>query len=154
MTLAAAFAQYVTGQLKLDAGRLLRDAFDQPANGSAPMPARDRVPATRIEAPVFVDVVTRTFFERVEPRLQGGQLTIVVDGQRGPGGRRDEALESERARFIALAQARGVRVVDAEVLYASHFAVSSLSLDVGPYDSHLNALGIQLLMSAAAEVAR
>ena len=150
----SAFAQYVTGQLKLDAGRLLRDAFTRPATSGAEPAARDLGSATRVDAPVFVDVVTRTFFERVAPYIDGGRLTIVVDGQRGPAGRRDEALESERTRFIVLAQARGVRVVDAETVYAKHFAVSPLSLDVGPYDAHLNELGVRLVMSAAAEAAR
>ena len=150
----SALAQYLKGQLKLDDGRLLRDVFDRPPASGAAMPARDQAATTSGEAPAFVDVVTRIFFERVESHIADGKMTIVVDGQRGSHGKRDQALEAERARFIVLARAHGVHIVDAETVYGHHFAGSSLSLDVGPYDAHLNALGVQLVMSAAARAVR
>jgi len=43
-------------------------------------------------------------------------------------------------------------VVDTEPIYAMHLAHSPLKLDVGPYDGHLNALGVSLIAQAASQV--
>ncbi|GAB1388619.1 MAG: hypothetical protein AMXMBFR78_03270 [Rubrivivax sp.] len=45
----------------------------------------------------------------------------------------------------------GAQVIDLEPVYAAHAARSPRRLDVGPYDGHLNALGVRIAMG---EVAR
>jgi hypothetical protein len=150
----SALAQYVAGQLKADPQRLLREAFVRsapahPADGGAT--ARRRPPKTlSASAMEMVDTVTDVFLARVAPYLQGAQLVIVVDGRRtGPRTPVTE-VQLERDRFIERARAAGATVIDAEPLYARHAARSRLSLDVGPYDGHLNALGVGIVMGAAA----
>jgi hypothetical protein len=44
----------------------------------------------------------------------------------------------------------GISVHILEPLHAKHHATSRWSLDVGPYDAHLNALGVRIAMTAAA----
>ena len=96
--------------------------------------------------------VVDTFFERVGP-LQGGErLIVVVDGSRDQTGKPlDPSLAAERATFIAEARRWGAVVVDAEPLYLAHRAGSKRSVEVGPYDTHLNGMGVALLMKAAAQ---
>lgn len=157
----SALAQYVFGQLKLDLSRLATQAFPaggghtpvQATGGDAAAPSESAEQAAARER--MVQAVAEAFFSRIQP-FATGRLVLVVDGRRTrealAGGEGSlTPLMRERQAFVALARARGVTIVDAEVLYAQHWAGSSLSLDVGPYDRHLNALGIGLLMDAAAQ---
>ena len=96
-----------------------------------------------------VDAVTNTFFARVKPHLQG-KLIIVLDTNRAALYVGTLASDPERSRFINLARAAGAIVIDTEPLVRSHLARSQLKLDVGPYDGHLNSLGIRLYAEAAA----
>ena len=149
----SSLAQYLFSQIRVDAEKLLSATFTR----SIPSHAGDRPnlksgPSTLpAEAERRVDAVTAAFFERVAPFVHGGRLVIVVDGNRlgGPALGRDVLLE--RARFIESARAAGATVVDAEPRYAKHAQQSRLSLSVGPYDGHLNALGVRIAMTAAAE---
>ena len=154
----SALAQYLSGQLKIDGQRLLRDALSHPTpaqGGTVPAVAERAAAVGAVPpAPPFVDIVTNAFFERVAPFVDVGHLVIIVDGQRVAGEPYDNLLTAERNRFIALARHRGARVVDGEPLYAAHAATSRLSLQVGPYDAHLNRLGVKIVMSAAADELR
>jgi hypothetical protein len=156
----SALAQYVFSQLKVDPNRLWRQALASsvpPAPHEAPKatPASaPKLPPPAIRAEM-VEAVTQHLFDRVAP-YPVDQLVFVVDGRRSKdalSAPREAASEvlRERDRFIELARARGAIVVDAEEVYRSHWAVSSRSLEVGPYDAHLNRLGIDLLMRAAAK---
>jgi len=139
----SALAQYVFSQLEFDPLRALRQ-WRSPSDIKG---VATRTPAG--PALPMVEAVTSAFFERVAPYVQGG-LVIVVDGRRAGPPDVPTATELERHRFIELARAAGARVLDAELLYASHAAASRLSLDVGPHDQHLNPLGVKLVMAAAA----
>jgi hypothetical protein len=101
-----------------------------------------------------VDAVTTAFLERALPQVEG-RLVVLLDSNRPllQSGARPLADEP-RQRFIEQARAAGVVVLDTEPLFQAHFARSRLSLDVGPYDGHLNALGHQLLARAAAAALR
>ncbi|WP_144264463.1 hypothetical protein [Polaromonas sp. C04] len=147
----SALAQYVFGQLKFSPQQLLRQAFppahganaasSQPASGAAQMPPG--------QTASYVDLVTHTFFERIRPYATG-RLVIVIDSDRSALAKGQLKPDPSRARFIQLARAAGATVIDTEPLFQAHFARSRLSLDVGPYDGHFNALGVSLVTQAAA----
>lgn len=150
-----ALAQYVFGQLKVEPGRLWRQAFGAAAPQAAVAPPLSDTPARRAERTLRVRAVSDAFFERIRP-YAGGRLVLVVDGRRNRDALQLDAaapgeLQLERDEFIALARARGATVIDAEVLYRAHWTRSSLSLVVGPYDAHLNPLGVRLVADAAAQ---
>lgn len=147
----SALAQYVFGQLKLNPQQLLRQAFPPAHGGTAVQPDKARsgplTPSAKT-AP-YVDVVTRAFFERIKPYATG-RLIIVIDSDRPALAKGQLKPDPSRARFIQLARATGATVIDTEPLFQAHFARSRLSLDVGPYDGHFNALGVSLVTHAAA----
>ena len=98
--------------------------------------------------------MTMAFSDRVRPYVKG-RLVFVFDGRRSPGVPLPQAgLDLECARFMKLARERGHAVVDAEDPLFAHAGQSKCLLEVGPYDRHLNALGVDLLMRAAAEPLR
>lgn len=96
-----------------------------------------------------VDAVTNAFFARVKPHVTG-QLVIVIDSDRRAMYQGQMNPDPARTRFIHLARAAGAIVIDSEPLFRAHLAQSPLRLDVGPYDGHLNALGVGLIAQAAA----
>ncbi len=51
-------------------------------------------------------------------------------------------------------RAAGHTVVRGEEAYREHQRQSPLRLDMGPHDGHLNAVGVRLLMTAAARAAQ
>ena len=151
----SAFAQYLVSQLKIDPGTMWRQAFRRSAlpepAGPAPQPRLEqggnRDPSE--QAMRMIDAVTRLFFERVKSYATG-RLVIVVDSDR-PELMRGQAIDDpQRRHFIELARAMGAVVVDTEPLFRAHFKRSALSLDVGPYDGHLNPLGVRLVVGQAA----
>lgn len=149
----SALAQYVFGQLKFSPQRLRQQAFPPPHSQVKPTPANTLVAKkTNTEADIapFVDVVTAAFFERIKPFVTG-KLVIVIDSDRSTLFVGQSRPDLSRARFIELARAAGAIVVDTEQLFQAHFAHSKLKLDVGPYDGHLNALGVELVTQAAAK---
>lgn len=149
----SALAQYLFSQIRVDAGQLWRALTTRqvPEEESADRPRRRAVPV-QTASPAALAVVQR-FVEQVRP-LVPGRLVIVVDGRRDPAAAPDPRLAAERAAFIAGARAAGLTVVDAEPLFARHAAASPRSLQVGPYDGHLNAIGVGLVMQAAAQALR
>lgn len=157
----SALAQYVFSQLKVDMSRLWRQAL---ASSTPPTPhdapaARSDGSASTAGVPLrkeMVHAVADRFFERVDA-VARGRLVLVLDGRRSPlalASPREASTEilRERDLFMQIARERGAIVVDAETLYRAHWSRSSRSLDVGPYDRHLNRLGVELLMGAAAKV--
>lgn len=76
---------------------------------------------------------------------------IVFDSDRSAISADQLKPDPSRAKFIELARAAGAVVVDTEPLFQAHFSQSPLKLDVGPYDGHLNALGVKLFTQAAAK---
>jgi len=151
----SAFAQYLFSQLKVDGHRLLRQVREQSMPGQGlPEPAAAPAASAKAVAPVagnlpLVDAVTAAFFARVRGEVPG-RLVLIVDGERGGGRPSRTWLRDERSRFVALAEAQGAVVVDAEPVFRGHYATSGLNLDVSPTDSHLNALGLKILAPSIA----
>jgi hypothetical protein len=161
----SALAQYLNGQLKLDLRKLARSVFvrelpDHTAAAAIPTstPAAPTVPAVPRElAPAraqLVDVVAAAFFARLQETAPGSRLVIVADGQRDASQRVSPEVMQELLRFLQHARELGMSVVEGQPLYGAHQRQSTLSLSVGPYDGHLNALGVQILMEAAARSLR
>lgn len=148
----SALLQYVFSQIKLDGARFAREMFTRQAPSAEAGLAR---PAGPSEADIaqerrVIDAAVQEFFRVAGPHVQG-RLVILVDGQRDPSRRPPGADPFQRAYLMDRLRAAGARVVDLEPVYARHAAASPLSLDVGPYDGHLNRLGIGLAMQAAAQ---
>lgn len=138
----SALAQYLFSQLKVEPTRFLAQLFSAP---SAPAGK----PASDARALQQVDAIAAAFFQRAGPHV-AGRLIIVIDGDRRglPAG--GIAHDPARERFMVLARTAGALVIDAEPIYRRHFSRSKLSLDVGPYDGHLNRLGVGLLAQTMA----
>jgi hypothetical protein len=154
----SALAQYLFGQLKLNPRQLWRQAVAQarPATPAAPE-VRSRTPGSSVAASDMseseVDAVTHAFFERVRTRIPG-RLVIVVDGDRKAIYRGQPTNDSARLRFIEHARAAGAMVVDADPLFRTQFETSPMKFDVGPYDAHLNTLGVAVVARAVSELLR
>ncbi len=157
----SAFAQYLFSQLRVAPDRLVPELLALPQAAlprldrqsaattppsSAPSPVRSSGPSAQA-----LDAVAVSFFERVRPWVTG-RLVVVLDRQRN--GEPPSELDAEVERFARLAQERGATVVDMAPLYREHATRSTLSLSVGPYDGHLNALGLGLVARAAGDALR
>ena len=135
----SALAQYLVSQLKFSLPRLQANAFSSPpTSGLSAQTVYSRV-----------DAVAGTFFQRIKPHLEG-RLVIVLDSDRQAMLHGRWKADPARSYFIQWARQAGAVVVDTEPLFLAHFQKSHLSLDVGPYDGHLNAMGVSLVMQAAA----
>ena len=148
----SALAQYLFSQLKFSPRKLWGQAFPavHAAAVSPPDTGRSSLIVPTEEPKAFVDTVTNAFFERIKHHVTG-KLVIVIDSDRSALYRGQLKPDASRARFIQLARASGAIVIDTEPLFQAHLAQSPLKLDVGPYDGHLNALGVNLIAQAAAD---
>lgn len=151
----SALAQYMFGQLKFSSQKSWQQALPPLHHtGLAPANTTGNGPANpAVDVAPFVDVVTAAFFERIKPYVKG-KLVIVLDSDRNALFAGHLKPDPSRARFIQLACAAGAIVVDTEPLFQAHFAQSPLKLDVGPYDGHLNSLGVKLITLAAAKAVK
>ncbi len=145
----SALARYVASQLKLDPARLLDTLFKRNEVHGPATPADRPAAAPRLSSAAF-DAVTDAFFERIHP-FRDARLLIVVDADRRALAQGRIPADPQRQAFIQRARAAGLQVIDAEPLFAEYFASSRLSLEIGPYDGHPNALCYHLLMDAAAK---
>jgi hypothetical protein len=149
----SALAQYVFSQLKADPGRLWRQVVQQaqPAQGHDVGKTRPAALDRSAAAADFrlVDAVADHFLERALPHVQG-RLVVLLDADRLGSGR----PEAEREHLAQSMRRAGVVVIDAAPLYAAHRQRSPASIEVGPYDRHLNAVGLRLLAGPAAQVLR
>jgi len=149
----SALLQYIFSQIKFDGPRFLAEMFTR----QAPMAETARrehagpKPAVLAAERQVIDAAVREFYRVAQPHVQG-RLVILVDGNRKPADRPAGADDFQRAYLIEqLRRGGNAVVVDLEPLYARHAATSPLSLDVGPYDGHLNRLGIALVTRAGAD---
>lgn len=147
----SALAQYLFGQIKLSPHRFWRQILDQSrpvtmesaaAQKKTDFPKRTRAQEQSVAA------VAETFLVRVKPHVQ--RLVVVVDHGRGNLRESITPIDSDLAWFMNFLRAQGIAVIDAEPLYRTHMAASPLSLDVGPYDTHLNGIGLELIALAIA----
>lgn len=151
----SALAQYLNSQLKFSATRLFSPEFwrsGAPDHAGGPhMTVKSfAVAATQIEPKklAVIDAAVDTFLRDME-ELEGLRVVFVIDMNRrnlsSRAQRPDEGYHvSQRLR------AHDFTVVHGEPLYREHLHRSQLRLDVGPHDGHLNAIGVGLLMAAAA----
>lgn len=149
----SALLQYVLGQIKLDGSRFVTGMLTRQA---PTLEAGKRERAVPSEAALaterrVIDAAVREFFHVARPHVEG-RLVILVDGIRNPANKPQGPDEFQRAYLIEQLRQGGAQVVDLEPAYARHVAGSPLSLDVGPYDGHLNRLGLALVMQAGADV--
>ncbi|MBB1075260.1 hypothetical protein HUU62_12655 [Rhodoferax sp. 4810] len=148
---ASALAQYLNSQLKFSAGRLSAPAFWR---SGAPSDSGDKLAATPASATLttrqqtIIDTAINAFFSEMDA-LDDIHMIFVIDMNRRnlytPARWPDESYHmAERLR------SRGCIVVMGEPLYRQHLQHSSLRLEMGPHDQHLNKIGVALLMKAAA----
>jgi hypothetical protein len=149
----SALAQYFASQLKIAPDRMVR----QLAEYRVPKEARTDLASGPAKKPSpfsmrseEVDAVTAAFFARVKPHISG-RLVIAIDADRQALMRHRSEDEPMRQRFIQLARAAGAIVIDTEPIFREHFAQSTRSLDIGPYDGHFNPEGVRLVTSAIAD---
>lgn len=149
----SALAQYVFSQLKVDWRRLAAAAVTRTTPEATASPALPRsVPVTDRgldRARAVADAVVDQFFRDVAPCLDG-QLLFVVDGLRGGLPAQPTLADAERRFMIERLRSHGAEVLDMEPVYAEHAARSGWSLEVGPYDRHLNARGVALVVDSVA----
>lgn len=141
----SAFAQYLVSQLKIQPADLV-DRLRGP-RGAHSSPTRK---ALRPMTAKIRDAAVAAFFHRLGPFKDEIRIVLLVDGPRGVATPADQSFADDRAAVMAAARAWGARVVDATELWAAHGAKSKLSLEVGPYDRHLNGYAVGLLMAEAA----
>lgn len=161
----SALAQYVFGQLKVNPPRLWAKAFKvaaptEPVRRKQPDAARstDLPPLPTPHQRAQVHAIADAFVARTQPCVRG-QMIVLVDGRRD---RDDPVVEptlvreirAERRVFMDRVRShniRGFTVVDVDPIYRAYTSRSPLAIIVGPYDDHLNRIGIGLLMDAAAK---
>jgi hypothetical protein len=149
----SALAQYLVGQIRFDARTLLRAMFTRAAPSAADGAVAQSSAPTVAELAAMrrmVDAVTAAFFADARPYLRG-RLIVAVDGRRTGRSGPPELIDAERSQLMQRLREGGAEVIDLETAYAAHAARSQRRLDVGPYDGHLNALGVRIAMG---EVAR
>lgn len=159
----SALAQYLVSQLRLDPNKLVRRLFADAAPSephavfSSPL-ADEWTVAQRVRTQERAEKVTAAFTRMLQD-VKVDSLLFVVNANTAPpkAGERSApplppALEQERTHLIAALRREGYQVLDAAEVFESHWHVSRLALEVGPYDGHLNGLAVGLLMKRAAEV--
>lgn len=149
----SALAQYIMRHLKATPSRLWAAAVRQSrfAQGHGVGKAVIEAAAAPAEPDLsVVDAVAGEFFKRVQA-AGPGRLIIIIDTANSQRSARQRPHDVERQRFITLAREAGAHVIDAGPIYDQHFQTSTLSLQVGPHDAHLNGKGLELLMRAAAQ---
>jgi hypothetical protein len=150
----SALAQYLFSQLKITPEATLRrwlSALSHALPITHSAASQEAVVVGPGDAARVVDAVAQAFFERIRPHAIG-RLVIVMDSDRAGIEAGRSTPDAERARFIALARAAGAAVIDTEPLFRAHAAASTLRLEVGPADAHLNALGLGIVARAASAV--
>ena len=143
----SALAQYVFSQLKFNPGRLLSDM--RQALSPARAVVEGATPADTKAMQAMVDAVLAEFFRQVAPHARG-RLLFIVDGHRAAPPKQPTALHLERQYLVGALRAAGAEVLDLETVFEAHRNQSKLSPEVGPYDHHLNPLGVRLVMQAVA----
>lgn len=155
----SALAQYLFNQLNFSLARLQKNALESVrhpgANGGEGGTAdvsgaggKGGVEISSGAPPASLDAVSDAFFKRIAP-YRTGRLVILIDSGRTAMAGTPRLVDTDR--FIAQARAHGAIVVDTDPLFREHMKASPLKLSVGPYDGHLNRLGIGIAMRAAAD---
>lgn len=143
----SAAAQYFMGQLKLSPQRLLKQAVAQTHPEGAPVGKPRLSPSAELSDDE--KAVAKLFFERVKPHVQG-RLLLVMDGDRA-GMYQGHTTVHPRVEFLTrIARDHGASFVALDEAFAVNYRERGLSFDVGPYDAHLNPVGVSVAMNAIA----
>jgi hypothetical protein len=147
----SALAQYLASQIRVDARAFLRSVFTRNVPGEGVETAKPAAAAPSAEAVRLAhrrtDAVLDAFFADLPQDID---LLVVLDGARQAPWLADSDGRFERAHLIHELRRRGARVIDLQPVFQRHVAADPRSLEVGPYDGHLNRLGVALAMQAAA----
>ncbi|MDC6170511.1 hypothetical protein [Paucibacter sp. XJ19-41] len=150
----SALAQYLFSQLKLTPQRLWKQALEQARPPSEAPAVKAAPPLAPASAQLTgQNAVAHEFFRRIAS-LDLRRLVIVLDTDRDAIYAGRPIGNPERQVLITQAPSLSVQWVDATPLLMQDYARQGLSFDVGPYDKHLNTLGVRLLMEAAARSLR
>jgi len=154
----SALAQYLFSQLKISPSEAPEALLRLPAsllpgsNIGARQPTAPTAERGGGIPPEVIDKLIVSFLERVRPHVTG-TLTIVMNSpspQDKPG-----PLDVHALRFVELAAREPrVKVVEMAGAFRDHMANSPLSLQVGPYDQHLNSIGLRLVAETAVSAMR
>lgn len=153
----SALAQYIAGHLRFNIVGFLRSAFTrqvpgedgeeplavQPAVLSSPDAVAVRLARSRIDA------VLDAFVAELGPLKEQVNLLVLLDGARTPPWLADSDGRFERGYLLAQMRSRGLQVIDLQPVYQAHVDSDQRSLEIGPHDRHLNALGVSLAMQSA-----
>lgn len=151
----SALAQYFMGQLKLRPVEVLNSIFVRQPPAAPALVSKDQLRVLPGQANLSsrsrreIDAVVAKFFEDAGPFLHG-RLVFLIDGRRSGSPRALSDDDLRRFHLMDQLRQRGAEVVDLELIYARHGEFSRRALDVGPYDAHLNGLGVALVMHEAA----
>lgn len=146
----SALAQYLMGQLKLEPAALLANVQRQ-LHGAEGTPAPTHAPSGRGDELSdadrrLTDQVAAHFFAQLADFK--GRLVLVVDADRIGMNGGGSGTDAAREYFLELARRRGLIVVDLRPTFRQHKDASDRALEVGPYDAHLNRLGLGLTARA------
>lgn len=152
----SALAQYLFGQLKLDFRKIAIAMFRRNVPVEPVQPSRGPTTADNalVSQPIperskqVVDTVLERFFEEIRP-YRRGRMIFLVDGHRSTPPGSPSRLDLERQYLIERLLANGAEVIDLQPAFVADSAESGLSLEVGPYDRHLNRLGVRVVMQQA-----
>ena len=156
----SALAQYLVSQIKFSSARLSSSRFwhsgapdMHPQGVSKPTPsAQGGSVSLSKERQAIVDAVMNEFLRRMDS-LHNVRLVFALDMNRSnldPGVQRPDEVYHVALRL----RMAGYPVALGEPAYREHMLTSAHRLAMGPHDGHLNAIGVRLLMSAAARAAQ
>lgn len=154
----SALAQYLSGHLRLSPSRLLQsDFWSSGTSHPVQLPsANAAAPAVQTQSASYpIDVILDAFDARIDPAVKARLVVLVhmdhhlLQNSRGAVANRGPSVKGNELLVQGL-RSRGYRVVDAGDILPRFQAGSTLSLNVGPYDGHLNSLGFWLLMESVA----
>lgn len=155
----SAFLQYSLSQLKVSVDQFWPPAFlsmNLAAAVAAVVPPTTftgrqvNLPTSLTQEEMqSIDAVSAKFFDTVKPLIEGN-LVIVIDSDRRALYLGRPMADPARDRFMTIARAAGAQVIDTASIFETSFGANGLKFDVGPYDTHFNALGIRLISEAAA----
>lgn len=147
----SALAQYLFSQLRVSLAALWPAVKALPASALPRFGEAARADPAPPDPPLpnaSLTAVALRFFNQVQD-LPLRTLVFVVNSPLA--GETASEPDLEIRQFGQLAQARGHTVVDMAEAFKAHAQGSKLSLHVGPYDHHLNGLGLGLVAQAAAD---
>jgi hypothetical protein len=151
----SALAQYMVGQIRFDGQRFLASIGTRAVPGEKGRSTAKAHAGAPIEAEVKlarerIDAVLAAFADITQKAREGAQWVVVLDGARRPPWLPGVDGRYEREYLMQSLRKMGATVVDMQPIYQSHALKDQRSLEVGPYDGHLNRLGVALLAQAAA----